>query len=139
VTHYERWGDEQAYLLAQEARVPAIRAITDAGRRYHRDWITRAYAPALGKLSPATRRRKLAQLTAVTDFATWRLLRHELGLAQDQTAAEIGELVHACLPADPATGSTQGSIRAEAQPRARPELPSSFPTSKTGGAAPPAG
>ena len=98
VAHYERWGDEQAHLLAQEARVPAIRAITDAGRRYHRDWIARAYAPALDTLPPASRRRKLAQLTAVTDLATWRLLRHELGLGQDQTAAAIGELVDACLP-----------------------------------------
>jgi AcrR family transcriptional regulator len=98
VMHYERWGDEQAHLLAQEARVPAIRAITDAGRRYHRDWIARGYAPALTTLPPATRRRKLAQLTAVTDLATWRLLRHELGLGQDQTAAAISELVDACLP-----------------------------------------
>ena len=106
VMHYERWGDEQAHLLAQEARVPAIRAITDAGRRYHRDWIARAYAPALTKLPPTTRRRKLAQLTVVTDLATWRLLRHEFGLSQDQTAAAIGELVHACLPADPAIAST---------------------------------
>ena len=107
VAHYERWGDEQAHLLAQEARVPAIRAITDAGRRYHRDWITRAFAPALATLPPATRRRKLAQLTAVTDLATWRLLRHELGLGQDQTAAAIGELVDACLPQNHATASTQ--------------------------------
>jgi len=109
VAHYERWGYEQAHLLAQEARVPAIRALTDAGRRYHRDWITRAYAPALNELPPATRRRKLAQLSAVTDLATWRLLRHELGLGQDQTAAAIGELVHACLPPDAAIGSTRGS------------------------------
>jgi AcrR family transcriptional regulator len=98
VAHYDRWGDEQAHLLAQEARVPAIRAITDAGRRYHRDWVTRAYGPALAKLPPATRRRKLAQLTAVTDLATWRLLRRELGLGRDQTAAAIRELVDACLP-----------------------------------------
>jgi AcrR family transcriptional regulator len=98
VAHYERWGDEQAYLLAQEARVAAIRAITDAGRRYHRDWITRAYGPALATLPPAIRRRKLAQLTAVTDLATWRLLRRELGLGPDQTTAAIRELVNACLP-----------------------------------------
>jgi AcrR family transcriptional regulator len=98
VAHYERWGDEQAYLLAQEARVAAIRAITDAGRRYHRDWVTRAYGPALAKLPPAIRRRKLAQLTAVTDLATWRLLRRELGLSPDQTIAAIRELVDACLP-----------------------------------------
>ncbi len=98
VAHYERWGDEQAYLLAQEARVPAIRAITDAGRCYHRDWVTRAYAPALATLPPATRRRKLAQLTAVTDLTTWRLLRRELGLNPDQTTAAIRELADACLP-----------------------------------------
>src|SRR5580693_2455933 len=82
VAHYERWGDKQAYLLAQETRVEAIRAITDAGRQYHHDWVTRAYGPALATLPPATRRRKLAQLTAVTDLATWRLLHHELSLGQ---------------------------------------------------------
>jgi AcrR family transcriptional regulator len=97
VAHYERWGDEQAHLLTQEARVTAIRAITDAGRRYHRDWVTRAYGPAVAKLPPATRRRKLAQLTALTDLATWRLLRRELGLGQDQTTLAISELVDACL------------------------------------------
>ena len=98
VAHYERWGDEQAYLLAQESRVVAVRAITDAGRAYHRDWVTRAYGPALAALPPATRRRKLAQLTAVTDLATWRLLRRELGLSRDQTTAAIRELTDACLP-----------------------------------------
>ena len=119
VAHYGRWGDEQAHLLAQEARVPAIRAITDAGRRYHRDWIARAYAPALTDLTPATRRRKLAQLTVVTDLATWHLLRHELGLSQDQTAAAIGELVDACLPAGRAMASTQDQHRPPATPPAR--------------------
>jgi AcrR family transcriptional regulator len=98
VAHYERWGDEQAYLLAQDARVAAIRAITDAGRRYHRDWVATAWGPALAALPPATRRRKLAQLTAVTDLATWRLLRRELGLSPDQTTTAIRELVDACLP-----------------------------------------
>jgi AcrR family transcriptional regulator len=98
VAHYERWGEEQAYLLAQEARVAAIRAITDAGRRYHRDWVGRTYGPALAMLPPATRRRKLAQLTAVTDLATWRLLRREQGLSPDQTTTAIRELVDACLP-----------------------------------------
>jgi hypothetical protein len=38
------------------------------------------------------------QLTAVTDLATWRLLRRELGLSPGQTTAAIRELVDACLP-----------------------------------------
>ena len=70
----------------------------DAGRRYHRDWVTKTYGPALATLPPATRHRKLAQLTAVTDLATWRLLRRELGLSPHQTTAAIRELVDACLP-----------------------------------------
>ena len=80
------------------AAAPAIRAVTDAGRRYHRDWVTRAYGPALATLPPVARRRKLARLNAVADFATWRLLRRELGLSQEQTTTAIRELVDACLP-----------------------------------------
>jgi AcrR family transcriptional regulator len=119
LAHYERWGDEQAHLLAQEARVPAIRAITDAGRRYHRGWIARAYAPALTGLPPATRRRKLAQLTVVTDLATWHLFRHELDLGQDQAADAISELVNACLPADRVIASPQDQHRPTASAPAR--------------------
>ena len=100
VAHYERWGQEQAHLLAQDARVPAIRAITDDGRRYHRDWIARAYGPRLSKLPTATRRRRLAQLTALTDLTVWRLLRGDLDLDADQTAAAIRELADACLSPD---------------------------------------
>ena len=44
--------------------------ITDAGTVIPDDWVTRADGPALATLPPATRRRKLAQLTAVTDLAT---------------------------------------------------------------------
>ena len=98
-TVLRRFGSkEELFAVAAQQRSGQIRAITDAGRRYHRDWVTRAYGPALAKLPPATRRRKLAQLTAVTDLATWRLLRRELGLSPDQTTAAIRELVDACLP-----------------------------------------
>jgi AcrR family transcriptional regulator len=100
VAHYERWGEEQAHLLAQEARVPAIRAITDAGRCFHRDWIARAYGPLLSKLPAAARSRRLAQLTALTDLTVWRLFRRDLELSPDQTAAAIRELVDACLSPD---------------------------------------
>src|SRR3712207_4528033 len=35
VDHYEEWGDSVLRLLAQEERVPAFRAVTDAGRALH--------------------------------------------------------------------------------------------------------
>jgi hypothetical protein len=102
VAHHERWGDEQAYLLAQEARVAAIRAITDAGRRYHGDWVARAYGPALATLPPAARRPPPETGPAHRGHRPCHLalLRRELGLSQDQITAAIAirELLDACVP-----------------------------------------
>ena len=98
VKHYERWGDEQLQLIAHEARTPAIRTVTDAARKYHRDWVARAYRHHLQALPTAIRRQRLAQLTAVTDLAVWGLLRRELGLSPRQTETAMKELVAACLP-----------------------------------------
>lgn len=98
VMHYERWGDEQLNLIAHEARNPAVRAVTDAGRQYHRDWVARAYGPRLKALPAPIRRRKLAQLTAVTDLAVWRLLRREQALSPSETEAAIKDLITACQP-----------------------------------------
>jgi AcrR family transcriptional regulator len=97
VEQYERWGDEQLRLIAHEARIPAIRAITDAGRRYHRDWVLRAYGPRLEGLPTRIRRRRLAQVTAVTDLTLWDRLRHDLSLNPRETELAIAELVDACM------------------------------------------
>jgi len=96
-TVLRRFGSkEELFAAAAHQRSGQIRADREAAPP--RDWVTRAYGPALATLPPATRRRKLAQLTAVTDLATWRLLHRELGLSPDQTTAAIRELVDACLP-----------------------------------------
>jgi AcrR family transcriptional regulator len=103
VEHYERWGDEQLHLIAHEVHTPAIRTVTDAGREYHRAWVARAYGPSLDAFPEPVRRRKLAQLTAVTDLAVWGLLRRDLALGPRETKAAIKELVAACLPPDEPT------------------------------------
>jgi AcrR family transcriptional regulator len=97
VEHYDRWGDEQLHLIAHEARTPAIRTVTDAGRKYHREWVGRSFGSRLDAFPARVRRRKLAQLTAVTDLAMWGLLRRELALSRHETEAAIEELVAACL------------------------------------------
>ena len=50
VGHYERIGDIVLRLLGQENRFPAIREMTDEGRRIHYEWVERAFAPFLGGL-----------------------------------------------------------------------------------------
>jgi AcrR family transcriptional regulator len=96
VDHYEEWGDGVIRLLAQEDRIPDLRKhITDPGRAYHRAWVERTFAPLLAGRRGLPRKRRLAELIAVTDVYTWKLLRRDLGLDKQQTETAIRELVTA--------------------------------------------
>jgi AcrR family transcriptional regulator len=95
VDHYEQYGDAVFLLLSQEDRVPAIRPQMDDGRSYHRDWVERLLGSALAGLSGGARERRRAQLVAITDLYTWKLLRRDHGLSRRQTETAIRELVEA--------------------------------------------
>jgi hypothetical protein len=95
VDHYEEWGDGMFLLLSQEDRVPAIRPQMAEGRAYHRDWVERLLGNALAGLRGAARERRLAQLIAITDLYTWKLLRREHGLSRHQAETAIRELIEA--------------------------------------------
>ena len=43
------------------------------------------------------RRRRLAQLVAICDVYTWKLLRRDQGLSRERTAAAIRHMVQAIL------------------------------------------
>jgi AcrR family transcriptional regulator len=96
IEHYELWGDSVMHLLAQEAFVPAIRAVTDAGRTLHATWVRDAFAPWLPSPSPA-RERRLAQLVALMDVYTWKVLRRDRGLSKLETELAIREMVSTLL------------------------------------------
>ena len=93
VDTYERWGDLVVHLLAQERRTAAIGNRVAAGRRYHRIWVKKTLSPLLGNMPPALTRRRLAELTAVTDVYVWKVLRRDLGLSRSGVEASVGELV----------------------------------------------
>lgn len=93
VEHYEQMGDGVLHLLAQEERVPAFRAATDMGRAMHHEWVARTFAPQLAGLRGAERRRRHAQLVAVTDVYVWKILRRDFGLPRAQVEHAIRELV----------------------------------------------
>ncbi|MHB8574026.1 MAG: TetR/AcrR family transcriptional regulator [Dehalococcoidia bacterium] len=90
---YEQWGDDVLHLLAQEQRTAAVRAVTTAGREYHHAWVERVFAPLLPASDPAERRRQLAQLTAVTDLYTWKVLRRDCGLGEAEVEAAVRDLI----------------------------------------------
>ncbi len=97
VDHYEVMGDRVLRMLAEEARLPGLRPIVDQGRAFHREWCARVFAPALHGLRGIERARRLAQLVAVCDVYTWKLLRRDSGLSRRQTEQALVELLRPLL------------------------------------------
>lgn len=93
VEHYETYGDRVLKMLAEEARVPSLRPIVDQGRAEHREWCSRVFAPTLKDLHGVDRERRLAQVVAVCDVSTWKLLRRDAGLSRRQTERALVELL----------------------------------------------
>jgi hypothetical protein len=56
---YERWGANHLRLISQEDRIPVVREMVERGRRGHRQWVQRTFAPLLGGLGNAARRRRV--------------------------------------------------------------------------------
>jgi AcrR family transcriptional regulator len=90
---YDRDGDAVLRLLAQEERIPAVREMTDAGRRWHRWWVERTFGPLLDGLSGEARERRLVALVVTTDLLVWKLLRREMGLSRVTAERIVTEMV----------------------------------------------
>ena len=95
VDDYDRTGDFTLRTLAEEGRLAVVGPGLARGRRGHQDWVAHVFARALTGLRGAARQRRLAQLVAVTDVYTWKLLRRDKGLSRDQAVLAVRELVEA--------------------------------------------
>jgi AcrR family transcriptional regulator len=91
--HYEQMGDLSLKLLAEEPAVPGVGSIAQAGREHHRAWCATVFAPTVDRLTGAARRRRLAQLVAVCDVYTWKLLHRDAGLSRAQTELALIEML----------------------------------------------
>ena len=97
VTHYEAMSDRVLAMLAEEVRNPALRDVAESGRRFHRAWCASVFASVLADVAAATRERRLAQLVAVCDVYTWKLLRRDAGLSRQETELALAELLEPLL------------------------------------------
>jgi AcrR family transcriptional regulator len=93
IAHYERTADGVLRMLAEENRNARLREIADRGRDLHADWCERVFAPTLVGLRGGERARRLAQLIAICDVYTWKLLARDRGLGRAQTATALRELL----------------------------------------------
>jgi len=97
IEHYEAIGDRVLKMLAEEERIPALKAIVDRGRALHRAWCARVFAPPLARLRGVERERRLAQFVALCDVYTWKLLRRDAGLSRRYTELAVIELLNPLL------------------------------------------
>jgi AcrR family transcriptional regulator len=98
--HYERHGPGVLRLLAAEQSSPVLGEFAERGRRLHRAWCRDLVSPFVGDLTGADRDRRLAQVVAVCDVYTWKLLRLDSGLSRRQTRLAILELLRPLLDTD---------------------------------------
>ena len=91
---YEVLGDANARWAAMSTRAPEVAEGLARGRLGFQSWLEEM----LGDLMPSDddpveRRRVLLGLHAALDVFTWKLLRRDLGLSQEQTEAQLTDLV----------------------------------------------
>jgi AcrR family transcriptional regulator len=92
VEHYEAYGDGAMRMLSEEERIPAIREVVVNGRVIHREWCEYAFGPYLPE-DDAGRERRAAQLVAICDVYTWKLLRRDSNLSREDTELAITEML----------------------------------------------
>jgi AcrR family transcriptional regulator len=97
IAHYETRGDWMMRLLAEEGADRQIDKILDNGRAVHRRWVREKLGPLLDDRSGPEQRRRLAQLAAVCDVYTWKLMRRDSRLGRAETERSICELIEAVV------------------------------------------
>jgi AcrR family transcriptional regulator len=97
LAHYEQMGDKVVRMIAEETRTPELTPIVDRGRALHRDWCAAVFAGVLHELDARSRRRRLAELAAVCDVHTWKLLRRDAGLSVAETRLALLEMLRPLL------------------------------------------
>lgn len=101
VAYYEHHGVLILKLYAEAHQAPGVPELAERGRTFHVQWCREAFADALGTgLDKRTRDRRLAQVVAVCDATTWRILRQDGGLSPAQTERALLELLLPLLATD---------------------------------------
>jgi AcrR family transcriptional regulator len=90
---YEKIGDTVIRWLADEPRLPAMRAHLNIGRQHLRTWVREAFAPSLKRLEGAARKELEDTLIVAFDVYSWKLLRRDFGLSRRAAQAVTKRMV----------------------------------------------
>jgi AcrR family transcriptional regulator len=96
--YYEKYGLLILKLYAEAHQAPGVPELAARSRGYHVQWCRAAFSEALAQIEDGTvRERRLAQIVAICDATTWRILRFDGGLSPGQTVLALGELLFPLL------------------------------------------
>ncbi len=100
VRYYEDHGALILKLYAEADQAPGVPELASRARGYHVTWCREAFSEALEQgLDKRTRKRRLAQIVAICDATTWRILRFDGQLSPQQTEQALMEmLLPLCVP-----------------------------------------
>lgn len=100
VRFYEHHGALILKMYAEAHQAPGVPELAARSRAYHVTWCREVFSEALGNTSDApTRKRRLAQVVAICDATTWRILRFDGHLSPEQTEQALLEMLLPLLPA----------------------------------------
>jgi len=95
---YEALGDANARWAVMSTRAPEVAEGLARGRRGFQSWLEEMLGDLMpGPDDPDERRRVLIGLHASLDVFTWKLLRRDLGLSQEQTELQMTDLARGVL------------------------------------------
>jgi AcrR family transcriptional regulator len=97
VAFYDRLGEWSLRLQAQEHSDELSRKTVERGRRVHREWVEKVFAPHL--VDRRDRKELIDLLVVATDVLTWKILRRDGGMDRSTTCKRMLRLVRAILSA----------------------------------------
>lgn len=109
IEDYEEHGDIVMRVLAQEDRFTACRTVTDVGRREHRKWIAKAFAPWLAPMAPSARQQAEDALVVAGDLYVWKLVRRDM----QRPISEYRDIMETMLAA--AVGAARADLFGKAE------------------------
>lgn len=99
VAHYERYGELILKMYSEAPLIDGLPELADRGRAFHVQWCRQAFVRQLAELPDDAAQRRLAEVIAVCDATTWRILRKDGALDPGQVELALGELMDAALAA----------------------------------------
>lgn len=90
---YESMGDAAIRNIYLEPELEIAQKIGDSGRRIHREWCMRMFAPFLPDAGHREYETALASYIAATEFYLWKLLRKDMRCTEKQTFTVFRNLI----------------------------------------------